>query len=95
MLTLSIHSGYKYQNRGFHSDLYDFLTRFGEWEFVKGAHQVHIPKRKLEELLFDKSISIELKRFIRQNFERIIKKALIVNNGVIITCINITYRRKK
>ncbi|MAE22071.1 MAG: hypothetical protein CMK92_06535, partial [Pseudomonas sp.] len=82
---LTRHASERKAQRGFNSKIINFLLRYGERISVKGkASKVFIKKKELESLVKDKKVTIEEKLFIKKNYERLSKKALILSESMVL-----------
>lgn len=87
----TIHAIQRSGHRGFCRKIKEFLYFHGEWSNARGGRAlVYFTRKSLEELLESQELDIQTKNFIKANFDKLAKKALIVclYTDVIITVLN-------
>ena len=82
-MTLTTHAKQRIRQRGFKEDLINFLLDFGDYSNCgKNAYRISVSKKKLNDILKSSHFSKEIKKFIRKNYELLIKKVLIVADAI-------------
>ena len=87
-LNISNHAEFRIQNRGFRNEVIFFLLMFGDSSPCGGGcEKVFIGRRGLQLLLSSNNTPCSLKKFIKKNYDKLAKKALIIGHAIV-TVIN-------
>lgn len=91
---MSKHSIERFQQRGFKEEYVNFIKENGDTHFTKtGAIYMKVSKKKINFLIQSKKTCENLRKFLKANFDKLIKKVLVMSlDDFVITVMNLNRR---